>query len=88
MRLSEARISHLAHRMLDRLWRDDLIEFEDEAAARRVLKETLGRLMAVDEEVDLGVREMLRRQRKVPGSREWQVLYDQYFRAEMEKRRW
>ena len=35
------------------------------------------------------VREKLSRQKNiVPGSREYQVLYDKYFHEEMGKRRW
>lgn len=88
MKLSEERISHLAHLVLDGLWRDDLIDCRDEAEARRAIKEGLTRLLSVDEQVDALVRERLARQKKVAGSGEWQVLYDKYFREEMEKRRW
>jgi len=72
----------------DGLWRDDLVDYRDEARVLQVLKETLERLLAVDEEVDALVRERLQRQNKVVGSHEWQVLYDRYFREEMARRRW
>lgn len=88
MKLSEQRISHLSHLIRDGLWRDDLVEYRDEAEALRILKETLTRLLSVDDEADTLVRQKLARQRKIPGSREWQILYDKYFREEMEKRKW
>ncbi len=88
MKLSEQRISHLAHLIIDGLWRDDLVDYRDEAEALRTAKQTLQRLLSVDDEVDSLVREKLRRQQKVVGSREWQILYDKYFREEMEKRQW
>lgn len=88
MKLSEQRISHLAHLIADGLWRDDLVDYRDEVAALNTVKTTLARLLSVDDEVDTLVREKLRRQSKVVGSREWQILYDKYFREEMEKRRW
>jgi len=88
VKLSEQRISHLAHLIIDGLWRDDLVDYRDEAEALRTAKQTLQRLLSVDDEVDSLVREKLRRQQKVVGSREWQILYDKYFREEMEKRQW
>lgn len=86
MKFSEQRISHLSHLVLDALWRDDLIDYEDEGRALSVLKQTLTRLASVDDRVDSLVREKLQKQKKIPGSREWQILYDKYFREEMAKR--
>lgn len=88
MKLSEQRISHLAHLVVDGLWRDDLLDYRDEVEALRTAKASLTRLLSVDDEVDSRVREQLRRQQKVVGSREWQILYDKYFRQEMDKRKW
>ncbi|NIQ94789.1 MAG: DUF507 family protein [Desulfuromonadales bacterium] len=85
MKFSEQRISHLSHLILDGLWRDDLIDYEDEARALTVLKQTLTRLVSVDDRIDSLVRDKLQKQKKIPGSREWQILYDKYFREEMEK---
>jgi len=86
--LSEARISHLAHLIFDRLWRDDLVDFANDADALRTIKETMAKVLAVDEEVDGLVRDTLSRQKKVPGSSEWKILYEKYFREEMAKRKW
>ncbi|PLX93004.1 MAG: DUF507 domain-containing protein [Desulfuromonas sp.] len=88
MKLSPGRISHLSHLMLQRLWRDDLADFKDEAEALRLVKETLTRILSVDDQVDTLVRQKLTRQKKVTGSREWQILYDKYFREEMDRRKW
>jgi uncharacterized protein len=87
VRLSEARISHLAHTIITNLWRDDLVDFADEGDARATAKETLSRLFSAEEEVDGMVRQKLDRQHKTPGSREWQVMYDKYFREEMDRRK-
>lgn len=88
MKLSEQRISHLAHLVVDGLWRDDLVDYQDEAMALQVAKETLIKVLSIDDEVDTLVRQKLTKQQKVLGSREWQILYDKYFRAEMDKRKW
>jgi hypothetical protein len=88
VKLSEQRISHLSHLIMDGLWKDDLADFPDEVFALGAIKDTLTRLLSVDEEVDTLVRQKLTRQKKIPGSREWQVLYDKYFKEEMSKRKW
>lgn len=89
MKLSEERISHLSRLILDGLWKADLIDYRDEGEALRSVKETLTRLLSVDDEVDTLVRQKLAKQKNiVTGSREWQILYDKYFREEMGKRRW
>lgn len=88
MKLSEQRISHLAHLIQDGLWKADLVDYRDEGDALQTLKDTLARILSVDDEVDTLVRQKLTKQNKIPGSREWQVLYDKYFREEMIKRKW
>jgi hypothetical protein len=87
MNFSEARISQLAHRIKDGLWRDDLVDYRDEGRALQVLKTTISRLLAAEQEVDRLVRDRLQRQHQVPGSREWQLLYERYVREEMNKRK-
>ncbi len=88
--ISEDRISHIAHRIIDKLWRDDLADFPDEARALATVKETLAAYFAVAEEVDEAVRKKLASysQAKVPGSREWEVLYHKFYQEEMTKRKW
>jgi hypothetical protein len=88
MKLSEQRISHLSHLILDGLWNEDLVDFRDEAEALRTAKEAMIRLLSVDDQVDSLIRSKLSTQKKIVGSREWQILYDKYFREEMEKRKW
>lgn len=88
MKLSEQRIFHLSHLILDGLWKEDLVDFREEPEALRTAKEALTGLLSVDDQVDTLVRNKLAGQKKIVGSREWQILYDKYFREEMEKRKW
>jgi hypothetical protein len=87
MKLSEQRISHLAHLVVDGLWRDDLLDYRDEEALRTA-EESLTRLLSVDDEVDSRVREQLRGSRKSSAAGSGRSFYDKYFRQEMEKRKW
>ena len=86
MIFSEARISHLAHLIFDRLWRDDLVDFSDDTDALRTIKESMAKALAIDEEIDHLVLAKLKRQNKVPGSSEWKILYEKYFREEMRRK--
>ena len=89
MRFSEARTSYLAHRIVSVLRQENLAEIEQE---RHVLAE-IKRVLAQDHEVDARLDVLVRRKiaslsRNVPpGSREWDVLYRQYYAEEARKLR-
>jgi uncharacterized protein len=89
MQITEDRNSHLAHKVLDKLWRDDLADFPDEARALTAIKESIASFFAVAGEIDQAVRKKLASysQSKVPGSREWDILYQKFTREEMDKRK-
>ena len=90
MFVSEERISHLAHQVVEKLWRDDLADVADEGRALSLVKESITGYFAVLEEIDLAVRKKLASysQAKVPGSREWEIYYQQFYREELAKRKW
>ncbi len=89
MQISEDRVSHLSHKIAEKLWRDDLADFTDEALALSAMKKAIAAFFAVDEEVDQAVRKKLASyaQAKVPGSREWEILYQKFFKEEMAKKK-
>lgn len=88
MRLAEQRISRLAHAIYNRLWRDDLVDCPDEGRALTAIKTSLTRIFSVEDEVDSLVRDKLQRQKKIPGSHDWQLLYERYFSEELTRRGW
>ena len=89
IRLSESRISHLAHLIIDGLWKGDLADFPNEARAlsetKRVLTEFFGGEDRLDEVVRQKIQSLSRR--VAPGSREWDVLYRKYLEEELRKQR-
>lgn len=89
MRLTEDRISHLSHRVIDRLYKDDVADFPDEAAALREAKEVFRAFARAQEEIDALVRKKITSlSRRVPeGGREWDVLYRKYFEEELARRK-
>jgi hypothetical protein len=89
MPISEDRISHLGHKILEKFWRDDLADFPDEARALNTVKSAITAYFAVAEEVDQIIRNKLASyaQAKVPGSRDWEILYQKFTREELSKRK-
>jgi hypothetical protein len=89
MRLTEARISHLSHRLRNALRDGGLAEFPDDAAAHREAKGVLASYARAEEEVDAFARDRISRlSRRVPeGGREWDILYRKYFEEEMARRK-
>ena len=90
MRASEDRISHIAHKILDKLWGDDLADFLDEGRALAAIKQSIASYFAIADEIDEAVRNKLASysQAKVPGSRDWEVLYHKFFQEEAARRKW
>jgi hypothetical protein len=90
MQISEDRISHLSHKILEKLWRYDLADFPDEARTLSVIKSAITTYFSFAEEVDQSVRKKLASyaQAKVPGSRDWEILYQKFHKEEMAKRKW
>jgi uncharacterized protein len=88
-RLSENRISHLAHLILDGLRKESLANFPNEGRALADTKQVLHEFFQSEDHIDDVVRQkIMSLSRQVPpGSREWDVLYRKYFEEEMRKHR-
>jgi len=86
VKISAERQSHLAHQILDTLIRERQLDAPSRADALQAAKEALGRQVALEEVIDTLVRDKLQKLKKVPGSREWQALYDKFFLEERSKR--
>lgn len=86
-RLSESRISHLAHLVLDGVRKSQLGEFPNEGRALIETKQVLHDFFQRDDHIDDIVRQKIQSlSRHVPpGSREWDVLYRKYFEEESRK---
>jgi hypothetical protein len=86
MMLSEDKISHLSHILLNRLYDLDIIDMDEdeEASIRREIKRTIVGELKIGEEIDQMVRKKLQSFSKklIEGSSEWEVLYKKYYREE------
>ena len=90
MRLSEDRISHISHLILDALVQDrhvDVLQLEERLL--REIKRTITAELQFEDEADTAARRTIQSlSRRVPeGSPEWDVLYRKYMDEEMHRRR-
>ena len=89
MRLSEERISHLAHLVSEGVWKDDMVDFSDDVRALKEIKLVIKDYLSREDSADSTARaKILSLSRDVPeGSKEWDVLYRQYVEEELSKKR-
>jgi len=89
LRLSDDRISHITHLMIDAIWNDDLVDYTDDARAISEAKRIVMKLFKVEDDADEMARHKIRSlARDIPeGSREWEILYKKYHDEEMNKHR-
>lgn len=87
MLVSEERIYHLAHLVCDGVWKDDLLDFENEEKVLRNIRKYLIDYFSKDEKVDEIVRKKIGSLAKqVPvNSQEWEILYNKYYSQEIKK---
>jgi len=89
LRLSDERISHIAHLMTDAIWEDDLVDYTDDVKALAEVKRVVMELFKVEDAADEFARHKIRSlKRDIPeGCREWEILYKKYYDEEMNKHR-
>lgn len=87
MRLSDERINFLSHHLVTTLAREGLIKSGDEAAMSMDIRKIMIRFIKDEEAVDQKIRTKIASiKRGIPEhSREWDVLYEQYYNEEMNK---
>ena len=88
--LSNDKVSHLSHVILDCLKRSSVGQLTgDEAHALREIKRVLAAEFEEEEDIDRGVRTRLRSYSRpiVEGSPEWDVLYRKTYEEELRKRK-
>jgi hypothetical protein len=88
-RLSDSRISHLAHLVIDAVRKGHLGDFPSEGRALADTKLVLHDFFQREDQIDDIVRQKIQSlsRRVPPGSREWDILYRKYFEEESRKQR-
>lgn len=88
--LSDDKVSHLSHKILDCLKRTPTARLKgNEAHALREIKRVIASELAQEEETDRIVRARLASYSRpiVEGSQEWEVMYRKSFEEELRKRK-
>lgn len=87
MKYSEDRISHLAHKIHDKIYMDNDVDYKDETKALNRIKDTMLKYFQLEDRIDDIVKNKLLTHKKnvVPGSREWDQLYQDWFEQEIKK---
>jgi hypothetical protein len=89
MRLSNAKINHLANLVMDYLRSEQGVEFfQEDSDIRLEIARVIQDELKDDEVIDTAVRYKIESQaRDIPeGSEEWDILYRRYYDEEMSKR--
>ena len=89
MRLSNAKVNHLANLIMNYLRTEPEIEFyEEESDIRLEVARIIQEELRDDEVIDQAVRYKIESQRRdIPeGSEEWDILYRRYYDEEMSRR--
>jgi uncharacterized protein len=87
--LSEERQTHIAHVIIDGIWKDDMVEYTNEDEAIREAKRVVVQYVQHEISVDDAVRNRILTQKKgiMEGSREFDILYKKYYEEEQSKRK-
>jgi len=85
----EERYSDISHKILDELYEEDLIHFEvTENRIKNIIYNAITSFMAETSEIDDAVMEKIRsyKKRYIPGTDEFDILYEKIYKEEMIKR--
>ncbi len=88
MYLSEERIRHFSHLIVNGIYFDDLVDYDSAEVVVAEIKRIMTEYLNQDDRIDTFVRNKIgSMSRPVPvGSREWDILYKKYFDEEMNKK--
>ncbi|MBN1552704.1 DUF507 family protein [bacterium] len=90
MRLSAAKINHIAHLVADLCVNESAIScVRPKNDIRLRVKIIITDELKLNDDIDRNVRRTINSMQKSPpeGSREWEVLYEKYYEEEMNRRR-
>ena len=85
----EERFSDLSHKILDELYEEDLIHFDvTENRIKNIIFNAITSFLADSSEIDDAVMEKIRsyKRRFIPGTDEFEILYEKLYREELTKR--
>jgi hypothetical protein len=85
----EERFSDIAHKILDELYEEDLIHFDvNENRVKNIIFNAITSFLADTSEIEDAVMDKIRSYKRkfIPGTDEFEILYEKLFREELTKR--
>ena len=79
---------HFAHLIIDGVWKDDLVDYDDDGRALKVAKQAVDRFLKEFELLNDQVRHKIQSIKRtiLEGSEEWKALYDRFYKEELVRR--
>ena len=79
---------HLAHLIIDAVWKDDLVDYTDDNRALKVAKQSVAKFLNEVEILNDQVRHKIQSIKRtiLEGSDEWKALYDRFYKEELHRR--
>ncbi len=90
MRLTDQKINQLAHLVMETIENESSLDMlRDSNDIRLRIKLIITDELMLENEIDRAVRNVFRTMTKPPpeGSKEWEVMYEQYYQQQMKKHR-
>ena len=86
--ISEEKMIHITHLMIDGIWKEDLVDYSDEDEALKEAKKICVQFVKKMQEVEEIARRRIETQKNAPPvmSPQWEILYKKYYEEEMQKR--
>ena len=85
--LSEEKIVHIVHLMIDGIWKSDMVDYPDEdeslREAKRIALKYIGQMNSIGETVTKRIESQ--QKPPLPHSPQWDVLYQKYYAQELKK---
>ncbi len=85
----EERLQHLSHKILNALYEEDLINYDvTDNKIKNIIFNAISSFIANDNEIHYAVVDKIKSYKKrfIPGTDEYEILYDKLYHEEMQKR--
>lgn len=85
--ISEEKMIHIVHLMIDGIWKEDFVDYPDEDEALREAKKVCVKYIEHMNSASEVARKKILSQKSPPqeNSRQWDVLYQKYLEEELKK---
>ena len=86
--ISDEKMTHIVHLMLNEIWKADLVDFPDEETARREAKRVCIQFLSHMNSVADTARKRILSQKNPPveNSSQWETLYHKYYEEEWHRK--